>query len=171
MTEKIEIEKEETGKEKTTKEEVRKKKTYKAEMYRQMILSFESKHSYENPFLDCEIKAVFRGLSGRKIVREAYWDGENTYRVAFAPTEIGEWEYCLTAPEETGLNGVKGSVECVPYEGDLEIYRHGFLKISNDKRYFTELLFSGSEIHIGSSVTEKNGMNQTIRRWTACSKG
>ena len=137
MMEGTEIKKEETGNEKIGREETNKEKVYETEAYRQVILSFESQHSYKNPFMDCLIEVIFQGPSGRKIVREAYWDGENTYRVAFAPTEIGAWEYCLTAPEETGLNGVKGSVECVPYEGNLEIYRHGFLKISNDKRYFT----------------------------------
>ena len=49
----------------------------------------------------------FTGTSGRRIRREAYWDGGNTYRIAFAPTEIGMWSYRLEAPEETGLSGVQ----------------------------------------------------------------
>ena len=61
----------------------------KAEQWRQIILSFESKKTYNNPFLDVSIWSVFTGPSGRRIRREAYWDGGNTYRIAFAPTEIG----------------------------------------------------------------------------------
>lgn len=110
---------------------------YTVERYRVIHLTFESKNTYDNPFLDCVITAVFTGPSGQNIVREAYWDGENIYRVAFAPTETGNWSYRLDAPEETGLNGKEGQVECVPYAGTLDIYRHGFLKISEDKRYFT----------------------------------
>ena len=59
----------------------------KAEQWRQIILSFESKKTYNNPFLDVSIWSVFTGPSGRRIRREAYWDGGNTYRIAFAPTE------------------------------------------------------------------------------------
>lgn len=107
------------------------------ERYRVTHLTFESGKSFDNPFLDCAIEAIFMGPSGQAIVREAYWDGGNTYRIAFAPTETGIWTYVLNAPEETGLNNAAGQVECVPYAGDLEIYKHGFLKISDDKRYFT----------------------------------
>ena len=96
----------------------------KAEQWRQIILSFESKKTYNNPFLDVSIWSVFTGPSGRRIRREAYWDGGNTYRIAFAPTETGMWSYRLEAPEETGLSGVQGTIECIPYEGNLAIYQH-----------------------------------------------
>ena len=79
------------------------------EQYRAAILTFESKKSYENPFLDCTITAAFIGPSGQKIVREAYWDGAQIYRVSFAPTETGNWEYCLSAPKETGLDQLWGA--------------------------------------------------------------
>ena len=109
----------------------------KAEQWRQIILSFESKKTYDNPFLDVSIWSIFTGPSGRRIRREAYWDGGNTYRIAFAPTETGMWSYRLEAPEETGLSGVQGTIECIPYEGDLAIYRHGFLKVHPSGRYLT----------------------------------
>ena len=109
----------------------------KAEQWRQIILSFESKKTYNNPFLDVSIWSVFTGPSGRRIRREAYWDGGNTYRIAFAPTETGMWSYRLEAPEETGLSGVQGTIECIPYEGNLAIYQHGFLKVHPSGRYLT----------------------------------
>lgn len=107
------------------------------ERYRAAVLTFESRKNFDNPFLDCCIRAVFTGPSGRCIVREAYWDGGNIYRISFAPTETGTWTYELTAPTETGLDGIAGQLQCVPYTGELAIYRHGFLKISEDHRYFT----------------------------------
>ena len=57
--------------------------------WRAGILTFTAGKTYENPFLDVEIWAVFTGPSGRTIRREAYWDGGATYRVSFAPTETG----------------------------------------------------------------------------------
>ncbi len=107
------------------------------QQYRAAVLTFESALTYANPFLDCVISAAFTGPSGRTIVREAYWDGDRIYRISFAPTETGNWKYCLTAPEETGLNGAGGEIVCVPYTGELAVYRHGFLKVSEDRRYFT----------------------------------
>ena len=107
----------------------------KVEKWRPIILTFESDKRYENPFTDCIIVAKFKGPSNQVIIREAYWDGNNTYKVSFAPTEIGVWTYSLKAKEETGLNNISGKIECIPYNGDLEIYKHGFLKISDDNRY------------------------------------
>ena len=108
----------------------------KFEMWRYNLLSFNSQKTYANPFLDCIIQATFTSPSNQTLVREAFWDGENNYKVSVALTEVGTWKYVLSAPEETGLNGLTGSVECIPYSGDLDIYKHGFLKISKDHRYF-----------------------------------
>lgn len=108
----------------------------KFETWRLGILPFQSKKTYENPVLDCIITATFTGPSKQTLVREAYWDGDNKYNVSVALTEVGTWTYVLSAKEETGLNGITGTVECIPYTGDLDIYKHGFLRISKDNRYF-----------------------------------
>lgn len=86
--------------------------------------------------MDVEIWAEFTGPSGRVIRREAYWDGGRTYCVSFAPTELGVWNYVIEAPEQTGLNGCMGRVEAVPYAGDLDLYRHGFIRVADDSRMF-----------------------------------
>ncbi|SHK60957.1 protein of unknown function [Anaerocolumna jejuensis DSM 15929] len=107
----------------------------KTEKWRQIILEFKSKAAYNNPFLDVDISAVFTAPSGCQIRREAYWDGDNVYKISFAPTETGVWKYKLTADEPSGLNGLEDEIECVDYQGDLEIYRHGFLKVHPSGRY------------------------------------
>lgn len=85
--------------------------------------------------MDARIFAEFTGPSGRIIKREAYWDGGSEYKVAFAPTEIGIWTWTLTADDNTGLNGLSGTINCIEYRGDLDIYRHGFLKVSSSGKY------------------------------------
>ncbi len=107
----------------------------KTEQWRAAILSFESQVEAENPFLDVVISAKFCGPSGREITREAYWDGGRSYKIFFAPTELGTWSYSLSAPKETGLDGFSGTLECVPYTGELDIYRHGFLKVAGQGSY------------------------------------
>lgn len=108
----------------------------KAQKWRAVILPFESQFDAENPFLDVSVRAVFTGPNGETICREAYWDGGRSYKVSFAPTALGTWQYTLSADADTGLDGISGSVECVPYEGNLPIYQHGFLRIAEDKRTF-----------------------------------
>ncbi len=105
------------------------------ETWRAGIISFETSREYENPFLDVSIWASFKGPNGETVKREAYWDGGKTYRVSFAPTAVGKWNYILSAPEDSGLNGVSGEIECIPYTGDLPIYKHGFLKVADNKRF------------------------------------
>lgn len=107
-----------------------------AEIWRPVVLTFESACSFDNPFLDVEIWAEFTGSSGRVIRREAYWDGGRTYCVSFAPTELGVWNYVIEAPEQTGLNGCMGRVEAVPYAGDLDLYRHGFIRVADNPHLF-----------------------------------
>lgn len=107
----------------------------KIENWRAAILSFESAAVVDNPFLDVRIFGYFTGPSGRVIRREAYWDGGNVYRISFAPTEVGCWKYRLTAPAETGLDGVSGELECIPYSGGLPVYQHGFLRVGGQGRY------------------------------------
>ena len=99
-------------------------------------LTFETSRGYNNPFLDLSIQARFTGPSGQTVVREAYWDGGRTYRISFAPTETGLWHYQLSAPADSGLDGLTGELECKPYTGDLAIYQHGFLRVADNGRSF-----------------------------------
>lgn len=110
--------------------------TARVELWRAAILTFTSEQAYQNPFLDVEIWAVFTGPSGRVIRREAYWDGGLTWRVSFAPTELGHWTWRIEAPAETGLDGREDALEAVPYSGELAIYRHGFLRVAPGGRFF-----------------------------------
>lgn len=107
------------------------------ERWRAAFWDFTSKANFENPFMDVSIKAEFTGPSGRKIIREAYWDGENQYKVSFAPQEEGIWAWKINAPQETGLNGKNGTFECIPYTGELDIYKHGFLKVAGRGSYLS----------------------------------
>lgn len=107
----------------------------KTERWRQTVLDFESNYTYQNPFQDTCILAIFTGPSGSKIKREAYWDGDNHYKIAFAPTELGIWNWVIKADIKTGLNGIAGEIECVTYTGDLPIYCHGFLRVHPSGRY------------------------------------
>lgn len=99
-------------------------------------LTFTSTKKYENPFEDVTLDVCF--ACGRKTLRiPAFWDGGDTWRVRFALPSAGVWNYKTECddPENNGLAG-SGTVECEAYSGPLEIYKHGFIKVIPNVRYF-----------------------------------
>lgn len=82
--------------------------------------------------VDCGIWADFTAPSGRVIRREAFWDGGDTFRLRFAPTEPGVWRYTVEGLQEGAR---EGALTCVPYAGELPLYRHGFLRVGPRGRY------------------------------------
>ncbi len=99
-------------------------------------LEFTSTKKYNDPFEQAEITAVFTNGT-REMKVPGFWDGGDTWRIRFSLPETGLWQYTLTCTdsENTGLFA-SGEVECVPYEGDLEIYKRGFLKTVPNVHYF-----------------------------------
>ncbi|MDD6209868.1 MAG: DUF4038 domain-containing protein [Bacteroidales bacterium] len=101
-------------------------------------LPFFSSKKYTNPLTgdeQCDMNVIFTHKDGTTIERPAFWDGENIFKVRFAPTKTGLWKYETICKEDKSLNGIKGTVGANGYKGDLAIYRHGFLDISGNKRY------------------------------------
>ena len=112
--------------------------TQKVERWRVAEITLTSSHAYKDPFDDVTVSATFTH-GNVVLVRPAFWDGGNLWKIRFAPTEIGVWHYRTTCsnPTDIGLEGRTGVMQCVPYRGDLAIYKHGFVKVSANHRYFT----------------------------------
>lgn len=91
-------------------------------------------YALEGDYFTNEVKAVFAGPSGLIIAREGFWDGGNRWKVRFAPTEPGLWSYKVSDRfgwEETGC------VESILYNGETELYRHGFIKVGPKGKYLS----------------------------------
>ena len=101
----------------------------------EMVLS--SSKSYSDPFRAIDVDATFVGPNGETIHRPAFWDGGTVWKVRFAPPTVGTWTYVTTCSDSTNtaFRSARGSVTCVPYKGRLPIYRHGFLRVSAEKRH------------------------------------
>lgn len=102
-------------------------------------LTFASDSSYSNSFNDVDLDVVFVHEDGTELKVPAFWSGENSWTVRFAPTLTGEWSYSTFCSDETnaGLHNRTGSIVCAEYKGDLDIYKWGFVKTTPGKRYFT----------------------------------
>jgi hypothetical protein len=102
-------------------------------------IPFTAEKSYINPIDGaelCEMNVVFTHKDGTEIIRPAFWDGENNFKVRFAPTKQGTWQYRTACEQDLSLNDIEGLINAVEYIGDLDIYKHGFLSISDNNRYF-----------------------------------
>ena len=108
-----------------------------AEQWRTIEITLTGTRTYANPVVDVDVTAAFTGPLGVVITRPAFWDGGNVWKVRFAPTLVGTWNYTTVSTDvgNTGLHQQTGVVQTMAYTGSLAIYQKGFLKISPSKRY------------------------------------
>lgn len=101
-----------------------------------MDITVHTDKTYSNPFTDVDVFGVFTGPGGERLKLLAFWDGDGNWVIRFAPTAVGTWNYTVesTDADNADFSGA-GSVECEPYDGELSMYQHGFLRVSADRRY------------------------------------
>jgi Protein of unknown function (DUF4038)/Domain of unknown function (DUF5060)/Putative collagen-binding domain of a collagenase len=99
--------------------------------------TFTSSKDYDNPVQDVKLDVEFTSPSGNKRVLLGFWDGDRLWRVRFSPDELGTWSYKTSCSDQrnAGLDGRTGSFECEKYRGDLPLFRHGELRLSDNRRY------------------------------------
>lgn len=102
-------------------------------------IELTSSRTYADPFLDVEVNATFTGPGDAVITRPAFWDGGQKWKVRFAPPQSGLWTMKTSATDaaNAGLHAISETVQCEDYSGDLEIYKHGFLRVASGGRYLS----------------------------------
>lgn len=101
-------------------------------------LTFESDKSYEDAFNDAQLDLLLCG-NGRLYTVPGFWNGGNEWKVRFVCPEAGDWYYktVCSDKENTSLNDRTGKVVCEEYNGELEIYKHGFISADSGYKYLT----------------------------------
>ena len=69
--------------------------------------SFESSKSYPNPFMDVQVDVVFK-KDGKSWKIPAFWDGENIWKVRFAPPEQGNYTYQVVSSDKSKVGARAG---------------------------------------------------------------
>lgn len=103
-------------------------------------LAFESTKEYNTPkveqfYVDMDVIFTHRG-SGETLTIPSFWDGNNIFSVRFAPTQTGLWDYKTVCATDDSLDGIIGTIGSNTYLGDLDVYKHGFVKTDKNKKYF-----------------------------------
>ena len=106
---------------------------------RRTDIVLHSEKTYENPYMEVEIDAVFTHEDGDTVSLYGFWNGGDEWRVRFAPTKTGRWDYAVRCsdPENRGLDGVKGFLIAAENGGETEVDRHGFVRVSENGRGFS----------------------------------
>jgi len=96
-----------------------------------------SARNYDNPYADVTLRVSYTGPRGRSLRAYGFWDGGDTFRIRCAFPEPGAWQWetdCSDAANP-GLHKQRGTVNIRPYDGVNKLYRRGFLKVSDNRRY------------------------------------
>lgn len=96
-----------------------------------------STRHYVNPYAEAILRVTYAGPAGRILRAYGFWDGGDTFRIrcAFPTPGTWRWETECSDATNTGLHHQHGTVEVSPYRGDDPLYRRGFLKVSDNRRY------------------------------------
>ncbi len=96
-----------------------------------------SNTTYDNPYTDVDVSFHFSNKAGITMVRPAFWDGENTWKVRFCPPDsegVWNWVSFASNKNDTGLHQRSGAFESTPYTGNDSLIKNGLLHMSQDHR-------------------------------------
>lgn len=90
----------------------------------------------QNAYTDTDVWAVFQNDKGDTLKRPGFWDGNNIWKIRFAPPDTGSvWTWTtFSTSDDKSLSNKRGSLKSVPYTGNNQLLKHGFLKMSAGKR-------------------------------------
>jgi len=99
--------------------------------------SFMSARKYANPFVDVQVDVVFRSGAQQWLV-PAFWAGDDKWMVRFAPPAQGDYTFQVKCsdPANQMVNGASQPLHVKAYTGDNPLLKHGFVRVSADKRHF-----------------------------------
>jgi hypothetical protein len=100
--------------------------------------SLASARAYANPFADVDVDALVRDPDGVESRVPAFWAGDRTWRVRFAPSKPGlhVWQTVASDTSNSGLHAQHGTLQAVPYQGANPLYTHGPVRVAKDRRHF-----------------------------------
>lgn len=109
-------------------------------------ITLKSSTTHKNPYTDVEVWANFINSKNDTLKRPAFWDGGNTWKIRFAPTDINgiwSWTSFCDNQNDKGLHGKSGSLISTPNAESIipmlnsksnQLIKNGPLKMSKDHR-------------------------------------
>ncbi len=104
--------------------------------WRESEITLTAANNYDNPYTDIQVWADFTHENGDTLRRPAFWDGDNTWKIRFAPTMPGRWTWMSDCSAgDADLSGKSGELTCEASSATgNRFYDHGFWRMSPGKR-------------------------------------
>ncbi|MHB8587240.1 MAG: apiosidase-like domain-containing protein [Candidatus Dormibacteraceae bacterium] len=120
---------------------------------------------FDDPYNDVSLTARITAPDGRELRVPGFWDGDQTWRFRCCPDLPGTWRWATTCrpSSDRGLDGRTGSFTCVPYEGSNNLYRHGLVGLSADRRRFAHA--DGKPFFWLGDTCWNGVLRSTARQW------
>ncbi len=99
--------------------------------------SYDSGKPYGDPFNEVELDVIFTTPTREEHRVPGFWAGSSAWRVRYAPPVAGKYSYRTVCSDisNTDLHNRTGSLLVEPYTGTNPLYRHGPLRVAQDKRH------------------------------------
>ncbi len=110
---------------------------FTVEIYKRLEIVLNSDKTYDNPFTDVDIDAVFTHESGKVITLPGFWNGANEWKVRFSAELAGKWTYVITCTDggNASLTG-SGEIDALPCKNPRnELEKHGYVRLEEGKRH------------------------------------
>lgn len=98
--------------------------------------SYTSAVAYDDPFNDIQLDILLRHSDGEVWCVPAYWAGDQTWRVRFAPPKPGTYTVTTHCSDDrnASLHRQTAIIVATPYAGHDPLLRHGPLRVRRDGR-------------------------------------
>jgi hypothetical protein len=141
--------------------------------YQRFEAAFESSATYANPPQEASLTVTFTPPQGDKLKVPGFWDGGKTWKVRFAPTQVGKWKFdtaCSDAANK-GLHQQSGEFTVTAATGQTALAQHGPIRVAHDGRYLihedgTPFFWVGDTAWNGPLLSSTAEWNQYLKERT-----
>jgi hypothetical protein len=101
-------------------------------------IEFTASRTHDDPFNDITLDVLVTQPDGTHLRVPAFWAGGNAWKVRYASPIVGTHHFTTECSNtsDAGLHAQTGAIEIKPYIGDNPLYRHGPIRVSQNRRHF-----------------------------------
>ncbi|MEX2232907.1 MAG: DUF4038 domain-containing protein [Cyclobacteriaceae bacterium] len=102
-------------------------------------MELTSTRTYDNPYKDISLSVEYTGPGNETFTSPGFWNGQSVFIIRSAFPSAGKWIWNTSCSDTSnmGLHNQSGEVTVEPYNGSNPLYKNGFLRVSDNKRYLT----------------------------------
>lgn len=106
---------------------------------RMIEITYNSEKAYSDPFNEIEFSAEITDPDGILKEYPGFWAGGQTWKLRYSSDKIGTHHIRSICSDNSNikLHSAEADIAVEKYTGNNTLFTHGFLKVSENKRYFT----------------------------------